>query len=68
MCENIRNLMKKAFDSEPVHDKKIIKVQVKSYHGKINTYFYGNKMTKERVNCVCLSIILTECVYRIDKY
>lgn len=25
MCENIRNLMKKAFDSEPVHDKKVIK-------------------------------------------
>ena len=48
--------------------KKYLKVQIKSYDGKINTYFYGNKMTKENVNCVCLSILLTECVFRIDKY
>ena len=25
ICENIRNLMKKAFDSETVHDKKVFK-------------------------------------------
>lgn len=25
ICENIRNLMKKVFDSEPVHDKKVFK-------------------------------------------
>ena len=48
--------------------KKYLKVQIKSYDGKIKTYCYGNKMTKESVNCVCLSIILTECVFRIDKY
>ena len=25
ICENIRNLVKKVFDSEPVHDKKVFK-------------------------------------------
>ena len=54
----IENLIKKEFDSELLHDEKYLKTKIKSSDGKINTCFYGSKMAKEGVNCVCLSILL----------
>ena len=53
----IENLIKKEFDSELLHDEKYLKTKIKSSDGKING-FYGSKMAKEGVNCVCLSILL----------
>ena len=35
-----------------------LKTKIKSYDGNINTYFHGNKMAKENVNCICLSTML----------
>ena len=33
--------------------KKNLKTKIKSYDGKINKNFYGNKMLKEGTHCVC---------------
>ena len=37
---------------------------MKSYHGKINTNFQGNKTPKEGSHFICLSMILIDSVFR----
>ena len=44
---------KKYFDSEPVHNEKYLKAEIKSYNGKINTNFHSNKMPKEGSELIC---------------
>ena len=44
-----------------------MKTKVKSYNGKINTNFYNNKIPKEGSQCICLSVVLTDSVYKEDK-
>ena len=46
---------------------KSMKTKVKSYNGKINTNFYNNKIPKEGSQCICLSVVLTDSVYKEDK-
>ena len=65
--EKTSNLMKKGFDSEPVHDEKCLKSKTKSYDSKIKTNFCGNKMPKDGTHCVCLSMILIDSVVKMDK-
>ena len=55
------------FNSEPVYNKKYLKTKIKSFEGKINTNFYGNKMAKEVSECICQSLILINSVYRTGK-
>ena len=40
---------------------------MKSYEGKISTNFYDNKTSKERLQCISLSVILIYSVFRTDK-
>ena len=42
---NILNIIKKE-DSEPEYNEKYLKAKMKSYNGKINTYFHNNKIPK----------------------
>ena len=58
---------KKEFDSNPVYNGKYIKTKTKSYNGKINKNFYNNKIPKEASECICLSVILLNLVYKKDK-
>ena len=46
---------------------KSIKTKVKYYNGKINTNFYNNKIPKEGSQCIFLSVVLTDSVYKEDK-
>ena len=55
------------FNSEPVYNKKYLKTKIKSFEGKINTNFYGNKIAKEVSECICQSLILINSVYRTGK-
>ena len=57
----------KEFDSNPVYNGKYIKTKTKSYNGKINKNFYNNKIPKEASECICLSVILLNLVYKKDK-
>ena len=44
-----------------------VKAKPKSYNGKINTIFHNNKIPKEGSQCLCLSVILIDSVFRIGK-
>ena len=41
------NITKNKFDSNPVYNKKYVKMKIKSYNEKINTNFNNNKIPKE---------------------
>ena len=47
--------------------KKYVKTKINSYKWKINTSFDKNKISKERPQCICLSVILIDSIYRKDK-
>ena len=57
----------KAFDSQPVYNKKYVKTKVKSYEDKISTNFHSDKIPKEGSQCICLSVILIDTIYRTGK-
>ena len=61
----VSNIIKKEFDN--VYNKKYIKTKIKSYNGKVNTSFHNNKISKEGSQCICLSVILIDSVYKKNK-
>ena len=65
--EKFRSNIKKDFDNEPLCNKKYLKTILKFYKGKINTSFSNNKIAKESCQCICLSVILIEFVFRTGK-
>ena len=65
--EKVSNIIRKEFDSKPVYNEKYLKTKIKSYNGKINTNFHNNKIPKEGSQCICLSVMLIDSVYRKDK-
>ena len=67
ICEKVRNSIRKEFDSEPVYNEKYLKTRIKSYNGKFNTNFYNNKIPKESYQCIYLSVILIDSVFRTDE-
>ena len=67
ICKKVSNIIKKEFDSNPVYNENYIKTKIKSYNGKINTNFHNNKITKEGCQCICLSVILIDSVYKKKK-
>ena len=44
---------------------KYIKTKVKSYDGKVNKSFHDNDIHDEAADCVCLSVILIDCVIKM---
>ena len=65
--ENVKNTIKEESNSEPVYKEKYIKAKIKSCNGKINTKFHDNKIPKEGSQCICLSVILIDSVFRTSK-
>ena len=65
--EKVKSSIKKEFDSESAYNEKYIKTKIKSYKGKINTNFHNNKLPKEGSQCICLSVILINSVFRTGK-
>ena len=59
--------MKKIFDSEPLYKEIYVKTKIKSYNRKINTNFYRNKVLEEGSKCICLSVTLTDSIFRTGK-
>ena len=58
---------KKRFDRELVCNEKCLKTKIKSYEGETNTNFHSGKIPKEGSQCICLSVILINFVFRIGK-
>ena len=65
--EKVKNSLKKEFDSESIYNEKQLKFKIKSYNRKINTNFCNNKIPKEGPQCICLSVILLDSVFRTGK-
>ena len=55
--EEVKNNIKKEFDSKPVYSGKYLKAKIKSYNGKISTNFHNNRAPKEGCRFICLSVI-----------
>ena len=66
--ENLKSIMKKEFDSEPVNNEKYLTPKIKSYNGKINTNFHNNKIPTEGFQCFCLSNILIDSDFTAGKH
>ena len=63
----ISNSIRKRVDREPVHNEKYLKTKIKSYEGKINTNFNGEKLPKKGSQYICLLVILIDSVFRTGK-
>ena len=63
----VKNSLKKEFDSEPVYNEKYLKAKIKSYNDKINTNFPDNKIPGKDSQFICLSVMLTDSVFRADE-
>ena len=65
--KKVKNSTKEEFDSKPVYNEKSLKAKIKSYNGKINTNSHTNKIPREGSQCICLSVILIDSVFRTGK-
>ena len=65
--ENVKNILQKESDSEPVYSEKYLQAKIKSCNRKINTNFYDNEIPKEGSKFICLSVILIDSVFRTSK-
>ena len=64
--KNVKDSFKSEF-RKPVNNKKYLKAKIKYYKEKINTSFHNNKIPKEDSQCICLSVILIDSVFRTGK-
>ena len=48
-------------------DDKYIKAKIKIYAGSVIRNFHNKKMSKEKVTCKCLSIIIVDFVIKANK-
>ena len=67
IMKKVKNILKREFDSEPVYYEKYLKAKIKSYYGKINTNVQNNKILKDGTQCICLSVILNDYVFKADN-
>ena len=62
--KKLKNSLKREFTSEPICNEKYLKAKIKSSNEKINTNFHNNKIPKEVSQCIYLSVILIDSVFR----
>ena len=52
--DKVSNSIKKEFDNEPAETEKYLRTKIKSYKGKIKTFFDNGKIPKEHSDCISL--------------
>ena len=65
--QKVTNIIYKEFDTKPVYNEKYITTKIKLDNKKVKINFHGNKMPNASLECVCLSVILFDSVYRKDN-
>ena len=65
--KEVSNIIKNEFENKPVYNEKYLKAKIKFYNEKIDTNFHNNKIPKDDPQCICISVILVDSVYRKDK-
>ena len=63
ICNKIKSLIKKEFNSEPVYNDRYIKTKIKIYNDRVYTNFQHNKMPKDNEYCPGLSVILLDSIF-----
>ena len=64
--EKVSQSIREELDSEPVYNEKYLKTKIKSYQEKININFHYNEIPKESSQCIVLTVIMTDSVFRTD--
>ena len=54
-------------NNKHLNNENYLKTKRKSYNTNINTNFHNNKLPEERSQCICLSVTLTDSVFRTDE-
>ena len=65
--KEVSNIIKNEFENKPVYNEKYLKTKIKFYNEKIDTNFHNNKIPKDDPQCICISVILVDSVYRKDR-
>ena len=67
--KKVEKLMRLDFESKPFYgdDDKYIKTKIKEYASSVITNFHNKKVSKEKIPCKCLSIIMLDSVIESDK-
>ena len=65
--KNVKDSLKKEFDSEPVYNEKWLNAKTKSNYETINRNFQNNKIPKEGPQFICSLVILINSVFRKGK-
>ena len=65
--KKVNNSIKKEFDSEAAYNEKYLKTKIKCCQGKIKKNFRSDRIQKQVSQCICLSVILTNSIYRTGK-
>ena len=67
--KTIKGLLGIEFDNEPVYGDTdfYIKTKVKMYDNKVNTNFQGKETPKGHSSCKCLSLIMLDSVFKVEK-
>ena len=55
------------FHSEPIYDKKYIKVKVREHDGMIKTNFLGDKVLNKNMRYTCIACLMIDSVVRKNK-
>ena len=63
ICNKIKSLIKKEFNSEPVYNDRYIKTKIKIYNDRVYTNFQHKRILKENEYCACLSVILWNSIF-----
>ena len=58
--DKVSKVIKKRFDSEPAYNEKHL-TKIKSFDRKVNANFHNDPQ------CICLSVVLTDSVFKIGK-
>ena len=65
--DKIKEKLNIKFHSEPIYDKKYIKVKVREYDGMIKTNFLGDKVLNENMRYTCIACLTIDSVVRKNK-
>ena len=63
--DKVSNNIEKGFDSKPAYNEKYQKTKVRSYVGKINTYFHYDKIPRKRFQFIFMSVKVIDRKYKV---
>ena len=63
----IKKTLNTRFHSQIIYNDKYIKTKVKTFIGVINTFFSDNRVPKEGNYYICIAVLCTDSILKLDK-